>query len=173
MSAFGPKQTCRKTQSMSLLGIKRTCLSALHMSAFDPKRTLSRAAQRAPSSMLVWFCAMPCSGPRGEAMRRRDLIKVIAGSVAAWPLAARAQQPEQVRRVGALLPATADDAVFQARLGVFLQELAILGWVIGRNIQFDVRWASADAGEIRRHAAELVALKRSEERRVGKEGSDG
>jgi putative tryptophan/tyrosine transport system substrate-binding protein len=91
-------------------------------------------------------------------MRRREFIATLGGA-AAWPLAVRAQQPEQVRRIGALLPATADDTVFQARLGVFLQELAILGWAIGRNIQVDVRWASADAGEIRRHAAELVALK--------------
>ena len=84
-------------------------------------------------------------------MRRRDFIRAVAGSAAiAWPLAAQAQQAEQVRRIGALLPATADDAVFQSRLGVFLQELAILGWAIGRNLRIDVRWASADAGEIRR-----------------------
>src|SRR5262245_45201898 len=92
-------------------------------------------------------------------MRRRDFIKVIGSGAVAWPLAVRAQQPEPMRRIGVLLPATADDAVFQARLGVFLQELAILGWAIGRNMQIDVRWASADASEIRRHAAELVAVK--------------
>ena len=92
-------------------------------------------------------------------MRRRAFITLLGGAVAAWPLAAQAQQPEQTRRIGVLLPAMADDAVFQARLGVFLQELAILGWAIGRNMRIDVRWASADASEIRRHAAELVALK--------------
>jgi len=95
----------------------------------------------------------------GAAMKRREFIKLFGPAAIAWPLAARAQQQEQMRRIGALLPATADDAVFQARLGVFLQELAILGWAIGRNMRIDVRWASADAGEIRRHAAELVALK--------------
>ena len=92
-------------------------------------------------------------------MRRREFIKLFGPAAIAWPLAAQAQQPEQVRLIGVLLPAKADDAVFQARLGVFLQELAILGWAIGRNTRIDVRWASADASEIRRHAAELVALK--------------
>lgn len=92
-------------------------------------------------------------------MRRREFIKLFGPAAIAWPLATQAQQPEQVRLIGVLLPAKADDAVFQARLGVFLQELAILGWAIGRNMRIDVRWASADASEIRRHAAELVALK--------------
>ena len=91
----------------------------------------------------------------GAAMKRREFIKLFGPAAIAWPLAARAQQQEQMRRIGALLPATADDAVFQARLA----GVAILGWAIGRNMRIDVRWASADAGEIRRHAAELVALK--------------
>ena len=97
--------------------------------------------------------------PRGAQLRRREFIKLFGPAAIGWPLAAQAQQPEQVRLIGVLLPAKADDAVFQARLGVFLQELAILGWAIGRNTRIDVRWASADASEIRRHAAELVALK--------------
>jgi len=63
-----------------------------------------------------------------------------------------------VRRIGVLLPATADDQVWQARVGAFLQALALLGWTIGRNVRIDVRWATANAGEIRRHAAELAAL---------------
>ena len=53
---------------------------------------------------------------------------------------------------------TADDAVFQTRIGAFQQELALLGWSIGRNVHIDIHWASANANEIRRHAAELVAL---------------
>jgi hypothetical protein len=65
-------------------------------------------------------------------MRRREFIKVIGG-VATWPLAARAQQPERMRRIGILLAATADDAEFQAWVGAFLQALALLGWTIGRN----------------------------------------
>ena len=91
-------------------------------------------------------------------MRRRDFIRCLSATAAAWPLAAHAQQNGRVRRIGVLLPATADDTVFQARIGAFLQELALLGWAIGRNIQIDIRWASTNANEIRRHAAELAAL---------------
>jgi putative ABC transport system substrate-binding protein len=91
-------------------------------------------------------------------MRRRDCIAGIAGSAVAWPLAARAQQSERVRRIGVLLPAAADDAEFQARLGAFLQALALLGWTDGRNVRIDTRWATPNAAEVRRHAAELVAL---------------
>src|SRR5436305_9159359 len=89
-------------------------------------------------------------------MRRRAFITLL-GATAAWPLAARAQQPERMRRIGVLLPATADDAVFQARVAAFLQELALLGWIVGRNMRIDIRWASANASEIRRNAAELAA----------------
>jgi putative tryptophan/tyrosine transport system substrate-binding protein len=91
-------------------------------------------------------------------VRRRDFIKVVAGSAATWPLAARAEQPERMRRIGILLAATADDAEFQAWVGAFLQALALLGWTIGRNVRIDTRWATANAGEIRRHAAELATL---------------
>ena len=91
-------------------------------------------------------------------MRRRDFIAGLSVAAVAWPLAARAQQPERMRRIGILLAATADDAEFQAWVGAFLQALALLGWTIGRNARIDTRWAGANAGEIRRHAAELAAL---------------
>src|SRR5262249_20946820 len=91
-----------------------------------------------------------------SAMKRREFIRSLASAAAAWPLAARAQQAERVRRIGILLPAAADDAGFQAPFGAFLQALAILGWTIGRNVRIDTRWARANAAEIRRHAAELV-----------------
>jgi len=90
-------------------------------------------------------------------MKRRAFIALLGGA-AAWPLAARAQKTERMRRIGVLLPAAADDAVFQARMGAFLQELALLGWGIGRNVRIDIRWGTTDAAEIRRQAAELVAL---------------
>ena len=80
------------------------------------------------------------------------------GAATAWPLAARAQQPERMRRIGMLLPAAADDSEYQARVGAFLQGLAQLGWTIGRNVRIDTRWATTNAAEIRRHAAELAAL---------------
>ena len=94
-------------------------------------------------------------------MRRREFFGVLGGAAAAWPLAARAQQSERMRRVGVLLPATADDAEFQARLGAFLQGLQQSGWTIGRNVRIETRWATPNASEIRRHAAELAALRTS------------
>src|SRR6516162_7737928 len=89
-------------------------------------------------------------------MKRRDFITLIGGA-AAWPLAARAQQ-ERMRRIGVLLPAAADDAEFQTRVGAFLQGLQELGWTIGRNVRVDTRWATSNAASIRKHAAELAAL---------------
>jgi putative tryptophan/tyrosine transport system substrate-binding protein len=91
-------------------------------------------------------------------VKRREFITVLGGTAAAWPLAARAQQPERMRRIGVLLPGAADDAEFQTRLAAFHQGLALLGWTIGRNVRIDTRWATTDAAEIRRHAAELAAL---------------
>ena len=89
-------------------------------------------------------------------MRRREFFSFV-GAVA-WPLAAQGQPSERMRRVGILLPATADDLDFQAFVAAFLQELGQLDWIVGRNMRIDTRWASADAAAIRRHAAELVAL---------------
>jgi putative ABC transport system substrate-binding protein len=90
-------------------------------------------------------------------MKRRTFIAGL-GSAAAWPVVARAQQGEQVRRIGVLLPAAADDAEFQACVGAFLQALALLGWSIDRNVRIDIRWATANAADIRRNAVELAAL---------------
>ena len=77
-------------------------------------------------------------------MHRRDFLKAITGSTAAWPLAARAQQGERMRRIGIILPATADDERFQTFVGAFLQELQSSGWSIGRNVRIDTRWATAN-----------------------------
>jgi putative ABC transport system substrate-binding protein len=90
-------------------------------------------------------------------MRRRQFIAGLMGA-AAWPVAARAQQSERMRRIGVLLPATTDDAAFSARVGTFLEGLALLGWTIGRNVRIDTRWAGVNVDDIRKHAAELVAL---------------
>jgi putative ABC transport system substrate-binding protein len=91
-------------------------------------------------------------------MRRREFITLLGGTVAAWPLTARAQQGERIRRVAILLPAAAGDSAFETRVRAFLQGLQQLGWFNGRNLLIDMRWATANAGEIRRHAAELAAL---------------
>jgi putative ABC transport system substrate-binding protein len=92
-------------------------------------------------------------------MRRRDFLGVLAGTAPfVRPLAARAQQAEQVRRVGLLLPFSADDAEGQVRVGAFLQALALVGWSIGRNVRIDTRWAGTNTAEVRRHVAELAAL---------------
>jgi putative ABC transport system substrate-binding protein len=90
-------------------------------------------------------------------MKRREFITLL-GATAAWPHSVRARQNDPVRRIGVLLPAVADDAVFQTRVAAFLQALALLGWNVGRNMRIDIRWATDNAAEIRRHAAELVAL---------------
>ena len=88
---------------------------------------------------------------------KRRLITLLGGA-AAWPLSARAQQPERMRRIAVLLPATTDDPQYQTWFGAFLQGLQQSGWTIGRNVQIDTRWATANADAVRRNAAELVAL---------------
>ena len=94
----------------------------------------------------------------GAVLRRRDFIALAGGAVAIAPFATRAQQRERMHLIGVLLPANADDAEFQARLAAFLQGLQQLGWTNGRNVRIDTRWATTNAAEIRRHAAELAAL---------------
>ena len=90
-------------------------------------------------------------------IKRRDFITLVAGA-AAWPLAARAQQPERMRRIGVLMNLAADDPEGQARLTAFLQGLQQLGWTDGRNVRIDTRWAAGNAERYRRYAGELVAL---------------
>jgi putative tryptophan/tyrosine transport system substrate-binding protein len=90
-------------------------------------------------------------------VKRRDFIAGL-GSAAAWPVMARAQQGDHVRRIGVLVSAAADDAEFQLWVGAFLQGLQRLGWTVGRNVQIDTHWAGAEVADIRNHAVELVAL---------------
>jgi putative ABC transport system substrate-binding protein len=91
-------------------------------------------------------------------MRRRKFITLLGGAAMARPLTARAQQRERMRRVGILLPAVADDPVWQARVGAFLQGLGQAGWNIGSNVTIDTRWATSNVADLRRQAAELAAL---------------
>jgi putative tryptophan/tyrosine transport system substrate-binding protein len=91
-------------------------------------------------------------------MRRRQFITLLGGAAAAWPLAAHAQQPGGMRRIGVLMASAADDLESQARVAAFVQGLAQLGWSDGRNVRIDTRWATTNADDLRRHAAELAAL---------------
>src|SRR5262245_66609433 len=89
---------------------------------------------------------------------RREFIALLGGAAAAWPLAARAQQGERVRRAGVVLPSQEDDdQEYEARLVAFVQALRDLGWVEGRNVQLDIRRPKPTAADIRKHAAQLVA----------------
>jgi putative tryptophan/tyrosine transport system substrate-binding protein len=91
-------------------------------------------------------------------MRRREFISLLGGAVSAWPLAARAQQNEQVRRIGVLMPFIAGDPEAQVRSTVFAQTLQQLGWTVGRNLQIDYRFAGGEADRVRQYAVELVEL---------------
>jgi putative tryptophan/tyrosine transport system substrate-binding protein len=91
-------------------------------------------------------------------MRRREFITLLGGAAAAWPLAARAQQPERMRRIGVLMLAGESAQQAQARLGAFVQRLTELGWTDGHNAHLDVRWGAGAAENYRRYASDLVAL---------------
>ena len=90
-------------------------------------------------------------------MKRRQFITILGGA-AAWPLAARAQQSERMRRIGVLMNLAADDPEAQVRLAAFHQGLQELGWTVGRNLRIDTRWGAGDADRYRRYSTELVAL---------------
>ena len=90
-------------------------------------------------------------------MRRREFITLVGGA-AAWPLAARAQQRQRMRRVGVFTPGTADDPEHKTRDAAFLQGLGELGWIVGRNLRIDYRWGAGDYERFRAMAAELIEL---------------
>jgi putative ABC transport system substrate-binding protein len=90
-------------------------------------------------------------------MERREFITLLGGAAAVWPLVARAQQGERMRRIGVLMTLVADDPEAQARVGALLQGLQQSGWAIGRNLRIDIRWAGGNAVDIRRNAVELAA----------------
>src|SRR5262249_58371963 len=91
-------------------------------------------------------------------LKRREFISLLGGAAAAWPLAVRAQQVQRVRRIGVVIPFTADDPEAQARMLAFAQGLQSLGWTVGDNLRIDIRWSAGDTDRSRRYAAELLAL---------------
>jgi putative tryptophan/tyrosine transport system substrate-binding protein len=91
-------------------------------------------------------------------MQRRDFITLLSGAAATWPVAARAQQGERMRRIGLLTAGRADDPDVRARNAAFVQGLAQLGWTDGRNVRIDYRAGEGNADDVRKHAAGLVVL---------------
>ena len=131
----------------------------------DPIRTLERLAgcemSGIPAGRLISNNSISCNPAQlaGDRMqfdrlKRREFITLIGGAAAAWPLAARAQQAERVRRVGVLMPAAADDPQDQARVSAFAQGLQQLGWSDGLNVRIDIRWAGGTIADTRELAAE-------------------
>src|SRR5262245_50032455 len=122
---------------MSAFGPKRTSALALHMSALDPKRTLGSQSARLYLLHKAW-------SSRGQ-MQRRRFITLLGSAAAIWPLTARAQQTERVRRIGALSALAEDDPESLARRPAFEQALRALGWTNGSNLRVDYRWGADDA----------------------------
>ena len=91
-------------------------------------------------------------------MRRREFITLIAGAAAAWPLAARAQQSDRVRRIGVMGGGVTNDRNAQANIAAFLQALEKSGWTVGRNLRIESRQGAGNVDDTRKYAAELVAL---------------
>src|SRR5262249_58089544 len=116
--------------------------------SIDPKRSLaglkSRSAARPGVISSSSVHDPPWEGRMAIRIRRRELIAGL-GSTAAWPMAARGQQRERMRRIGVLMGMTSDDPESQVRLAALAQGLQQLGWVVSQNIQIDYRWASGNA----------------------------
>ena len=97
-------------------------------------------------------------GPGQLAMRRRDFINAVAGAAAIWPASVRAQQPEQIRRMGVLMNIAENDPEAAVQVAALVQALKERGWIVGTNIQIDYRWAAGDSKLYRKYAPELIAL---------------
>src|SRR5258705_13631239 len=104
--------------------------------------------------MMRW----PWGGSRMLDLRRREFITLLGGAAAAWPLAARAQQPDRMRRIGVLMLYPENDPAGQLRATAFRQGLEKLGWTVGRNVQIDFQWGSGDVDWIRSAAAQLLRV---------------
>src|SRR5579864_9028878 len=101
----------------------------------------------APIKTRVQTVTMPSLERSGTRMKRRDFIRLFGAAAAIWPLTVRAQQPERMRRIGVLYGGP-NDTNFQSKMAAFQQTLQQLGWIEGRNIEFDIRWGSNDAERV-------------------------
>src|SRR5262245_66176258 len=97
-------------------------------------------------------------GHMASHIQRRKFLATLGGAAAGWPLVARAQQGERMRRIGVLMNMAADDPEATGRVAALAQGLGELGWTVGRNVMIDYRWGAGDTERIRKQAAELVAL---------------
>src|SRR6516225_9622366 len=113
-------------------------------------------AQQVPRSKNLLCSANDLTGT--ETMRRREFIAFVGGGVAASICAARAQQPERIRKIGVLTGFSSDDPEYQARVKAYAQALQKLGWIEGTNVRTEIRWAANDPDRSRRYSEELVAL---------------
>src|ERR1700676_4479995 len=98
---------------------------------------------------VVWSIGEVC-------MKRREFITLLGGAFSAWPLAVRAQQPSNVRRVGVLMNGAATETLYQSYVAAFVQGLRRLGWTEGQNLHIEVRWSAGDAELARIYAAQLI-----------------
>jgi hypothetical protein len=140
--------------------VKRLFAGRLNRSLPDPKATTAGLEFRSAAvsrSTEVWYPFGEKHG-RHRAVKRREFITLIGGAATAWPVAARGQQGERMRRIGVLMTLAADDSESQQRLTAFAQTLQELGWTDGRNIRIEYRYGAGDHARIRQHAAELAAL---------------
>src|SRR5262249_1795419 len=103
-------------------------------------------------------CDPACPRRRGFRMNRRSFSKLLATAAAAWPISASARLRERMRRIGLLVPATADDPEYPTLVGAFLQELQQLVWALGRNLQMDIRWSGGNVDLLNRDAIALAGL---------------
>src|SRR5262249_10971407 len=122
----------------------------------DPSPPQQRGSGRTVPPDLPYLAFIP--GPGVSPMRRRDFIAVVGSGVGGWPVAARAQKPERMRRIGVLMSHRADDPDALAMVSAFAQGLQERGWTVGGNARIEYRWGAGDLDRFRRYAAELVAL---------------
>jgi len=121
-------------------------------------RALNFLQQNLPLGDMAAVGSMLSDPPRRTCMRRREFITLLGGTVLAWPLDARAQQPDQMRQIGVLMNIAVSDPEGQSRVAAFRQGLQELGWNEGRNVRIDYRWDANDAVRSRGYAVELIAF---------------